>query len=166
MGTPAVYPQHPAFTDRAAPARTLLTGEPTTAWSKLHSQWRVATQVLTPYEEAQCHVEAWPQYPDALMISNMIAGELLLRLQHLLQAAMSLAGSCKGSIALGSSPCSGTFERRTSSSRCTWQDRCSDRVLQHVCARVQRSCTTAPQTQSCCSSTGTPLRCRCRRCCS
>ncbi len=35
-------------------------------------------QVLTPYEEAQCHVEAWPQYPDALMISNMIAGELLL----------------------------------------------------------------------------------------
>ena len=31
-------------------------------------------QVLTPYEEARCHVEAWPQYPDALMISNMIAG--------------------------------------------------------------------------------------------
>ena len=35
-------------------------------------------QVLTQYEEEQCHVEAWPQYPDALMISNMIAGELLL----------------------------------------------------------------------------------------
>ena len=31
-------------------------------------------QVLTPYEEARCHVEAWPHYPDALMISNMIAG--------------------------------------------------------------------------------------------
>ncbi|CAK0782804.1 hypothetical protein CVIRNUC_005999 [Coccomyxa viridis] len=34
------------------------------------------SSVLTPYEEAQCHVEAWPQYPDALMISNMIAEEL------------------------------------------------------------------------------------------
>ena len=34
----------------------------------------MCVQVLTPYEEARCHVEAWPQSPDALMISNMIAG--------------------------------------------------------------------------------------------
>ena len=48
----------------------------TSAWVVGEAE-RMHVQVLTPYEEARCHVEAWPQYPDALMISNMIAGTAL-----------------------------------------------------------------------------------------
>ncbi|EIE22562.1 hypothetical protein COCSUDRAFT_63710 [Coccomyxa subellipsoidea C-169] len=32
--------------------------------------------VLTPWQEAKCTVEAWPGYPDALAISNMLAEDL------------------------------------------------------------------------------------------
>ena len=65
--------------DHAAPAGALLAGSPPRPLlGSDNVRWHFAVQVLTPYEEAQCHVEAWPQYPDALMLSNMIAGERLL----------------------------------------------------------------------------------------
>ena len=76
-GSPSIASLACCFGSRPAPAGALLTEKPIRAFLGLQCQWRLATQVLTPYEEAQCHVEAWPQYPDALMISNMIAGEAL-----------------------------------------------------------------------------------------
>lgn len=36
----------------------------------------MCVQVLTPWQEAKCMVEARPGYPDALAISNMLAEEL------------------------------------------------------------------------------------------
>ncbi|CAL5220220.1 g2196 [Coccomyxa viridis] len=60
---------------------TMAVNDLTTDLHKHHGAVRdfmreLLSSVLTPYEEARCHVEAWPHYPDALMISNMIAEEL------------------------------------------------------------------------------------------
>ena len=60
-------------------------------------------QVLTPFEEARCHVEAWPQYPDALMISNMIAGDILLLLRQVLNIISSVHG--KNFLSMGGQSC-------------------------------------------------------------